>query len=133
VSVLLSLLACIVGFVVAVWIYNAVLVRVRARSRRRFLREAPVGELARECARSVRFMGWAKRSAGAPLVDPNRHWTERGLLDALEALLEEVTADGKHGYGSNEYFFYDGGFAATSEALRKRLGIPQPWDVKRHD
>lgn len=127
-EVALYLLAGLVGLVALIWGYDTVVSRLRARRRRRFLREAPANEIARDCAQSVRFMGWAERSAGARLLDPNRDWTERELLDVLEALFEDVTrGERDHGYGSNYFFFYDGGFAETCEALRDRLGIPQPW------
>ena len=125
------LLAAVAGFVALfglIWGYYAVGTRLRARRRRRFLREATATEIARSCAQSVRFMGWADRAAGARLLDPQRSWTDRELLDTLEALFEDVTRDDReYGYGSNYYFFYRGGLAETCQALRDRLGIPQPW------
>jgi len=124
----LYVLAGVAGFVALVWAYTTLYVRLQARRRDRFFREATSDELARHCAESVRFMGWADRSAGACLLDSKRSWTERELLDALEALFEDVTrGEREHGYGSNYFFFHDGGLAATCEALRDRLGIPQPW------
>jgi hypothetical protein len=128
----LYLLAGLAGFAALVWASYALVVTLRARRRRRFLRDATADEIAHDCAQSVVYMGWAERSAGARLLDSERRWTERELLDALEALFEDVTRDEReHGYGTNYFCFYDGGFAETCEALRDRLGIPQPWAKPR--
>jgi hypothetical protein len=125
--VVLYLLVGIASLVALTWAYNTVIVRVRAHRRRCFLREASADEIARDCARAVRFMGWADRAAGARLLEAKRAWTERELLDALDALYEEVTrGDTQRGYGSNYFFFYDGGFAETRSALCDRLGLPRP-------
>jgi hypothetical protein len=117
------------AFIGVLWTYLLVGQVVQRVRHRRFLRRATAGELARRCAESVRFMGWADRTKGAALLHTGRAWTESDLLAAIEALGDEVTKDGRIGYGSNQFFFYDGGFAEIAETLRDRLGLPQHWEI----
>ena len=58
-------------------------------------------------------------------------WTDQELLEGLENIFAEATKEdtekGRSGRDSNYFDFYDCGFARHCEALRSRLGIPQPW------
>ncbi len=108
--------------------------RVTARHRQKAfderLRTPPVHDLAAEIATTVVSAGWDRLEPGAALQCPDAR-TEKNLLDGLDALLEALMAEdeekGQTGRDSNYFNFYDLGLARVSEALRDRLGIPQPW------
>lgn len=62
-------------------------------------------------------------------------WTDKELLDGLENLFSEAVEEdkekGRSGRDSNYFDFYDCGFASHCEALRDRLGLPQPWSNRK--
>jgi hypothetical protein len=104
------------------------------QQRKKALQSEPVASLAAQVSQLVRAAQWQGLPAGAEIIRTER-WTERQLLDALEALLQALVADDeskeRSGRDSSYFEFYDNGLAAMCEALRDRLGIPQPWEEKR--
>ena len=78
----------------------------------------------------IRFEGWRQDPAANAIVE-RTEWTDRELLDALEAMCASLTeADrrtGRAGRSSNHFELHDSGIAAMLATLRTRLGIPHPW------
>lgn len=100
------------------------------------LRTEPVEVLADWARTAVRSERWERLEAGVALLREGES-TEQALLDALEALLQALVLDdqaaGRSGRDSGYFEFYDQGLAAMCEALRDRLGLPQPWDETSSD
>lgn len=99
----------------------------------RWLRALPVSELAAEVAKSMGMAGWDRLPQGAALRVA-KTWTEKSSFSTHWMNL--VNAD-RRGRGKGAIrlrlellHFYDAGLAAVCQALRDRLGIPQPWDKK---
>lgn len=63
-------------------------------------------------------------------------WTDQELLEGLENVFTEATEEDtkkrRSGRNSNYFEFYDCGLASHCEALRDRLGLPQPWSKSPH-
>jgi hypothetical protein len=118
------------GIFVGIWCAAFLPTKIREMKWRAWLRHASATELAAECAKAARYMGFAKWRTGQAICTI-QEWTERGLLSALEDLYEEAAradASGVSWRSSNLFMYYDGRFGEISELLRDRLGIPQPWD-----
>jgi hypothetical protein len=121
------------GIPVGIWCAAFLPARLRARKWRDRLRRASASELAAECAKIARSLGFAASPAGEAIC-AERTWTERDLLSALDALYAEAThADRPGGSGGDSaaHMYCDVGFAEIAEVLRARLGLPKT-AVTRH-
>jgi hypothetical protein len=130
-----ALIGAICAFAAAAVAYRSVQ-RNRQQNFNQTLRSEPIHSLANRVSAAVRFERWDRFATGAEILKRDA-WTESELLHALEKLFEDVTnedhANGRTGRDSNFFEFYDCGLAAISEALRDRLGLPQPWDKTRSE
>jgi hypothetical protein len=116
----------------------ALIARLRAHSRQQawgdWLYRSPASELAARCLELVLTYHWDRFETGKRVVN-EANWSDQKLLVVMEDLWVELVRDdeveGRSGKESNAFVFYDAGLAGICEALRNRLGLPQPWEKTR--
>lgn len=130
VALLLVFLGLIAVVALSSFGFWAIRSRVAARRRHAWLRTCPIDGLVEQAREAIRFERW-ERFVEASDILSRAGWSERDLLHALEALwaavVEEDRRLGRSGRDSNFFELYDSGIAAVLEALRDRVGLPQPW------